>query len=149
MDRRAFLGSTMGGAGLSLMAATAGMATPFDPFAGVEPIRATPDRIFRTTVCLRPFRAAGPRIEVEEVGRAKRVELDEDIVDTMFNFIQGFDDFQNSMHTDVEQGRPLELEALSGAVVRMGRKEGVPTPVNEKFYAALLPHINGTNDVAS
>jgi glycine/D-amino acid oxidase-like deaminating enzyme len=72
MDRRAFLGSTMGGAGLSLMAATAGMATPFDPFAGVEPIRATPDRIFRTTVCLRPFRAAGPRIEVEEVGR-KRV----------------------------------------------------------------------------
>jgi len=70
-------------------------------------------------------------------------------VDTMFNFIQGFDDFQNSMHTDVEQGRPLELEALSGAVVRMGRKEGVPTPVNEKFYAALLPHINGTNDVAS
>jgi glycine/D-amino acid oxidase-like deaminating enzyme len=72
MDRRAFLVSTMGGAGLSLMAATAGMATPFDPFAGVEPIRATPDRIFRTTVCLRPFRAAGPRIEVEEVGR-KRV----------------------------------------------------------------------------
>lgn len=45
---------------------------PFDPFAGVEPIRASADRIFRTTVCLRPFRAAGPRIAVEQVGR-KRV----------------------------------------------------------------------------
>ena len=87
--------------------------------------------------------------EVEAVGRAKRVELDEDIVETMLNFIQGFGDFQNSMHTDVEQGRPLELEALSGAVVRLGSKEGVSTPVNEKFYAALLPHIYGTNDVDS
>jgi len=33
------------------------------------PLRISPDRIFRTTVCLRPFRAAGPRIETEEVGR--------------------------------------------------------------------------------
>ena len=32
------------------------------------PIRAEVDRIFRTTVCLRPFRAAGPRLDVERVG---------------------------------------------------------------------------------
>jgi len=32
------------------------------------PVRAQVDRIFRVTVCLRPFRAAGPRIEVEKVG---------------------------------------------------------------------------------
>jgi D-amino-acid oxidase len=32
------------------------------------PIRAEIDRIFRITVCLRPFRAAGPRLEVEKVG---------------------------------------------------------------------------------
>ncbi len=36
------------------------------------PIRTDPAQVFRTTVCLRPFRAAGPRIEAEEVGR-KRV----------------------------------------------------------------------------
>jgi 2-dehydropantoate 2-reductase len=84
--------------------------------------------------------------EVEAVGRAMRVELDEDIVQTMFDFIQGFDDFQNSMHTDVELGRPLELEALSGAVVRLGRKEGVSTPVNEQFYSDLLPYINGARE---
>lgn len=39
------------------------------PLPAIVPIRATPDRIFRTTVCLRPFRAAGPRFDVEEVGR--------------------------------------------------------------------------------
>jgi glycine/D-amino acid oxidase-like deaminating enzyme len=32
------------------------------------PIRARTDRIFRVTVCLRPFRAAGPRLDVEKVG---------------------------------------------------------------------------------
>jgi len=32
------------------------------------PIRAQMDRIFRVTVCLRPFRAAGPRLDVERVG---------------------------------------------------------------------------------
>ncbi len=32
------------------------------------PVRAQLDRIFRVTVCLRPFRAAGPRLEVERVG---------------------------------------------------------------------------------
>ncbi|MCI4590985.1 FAD-binding oxidoreductase [Sphingobium sp. BYY-5] len=72
MDRRAFLGRTIGGLGAVTLATAARAVAPFDPFAGIEPIRATPDRIFRTTVCLRPFRAAGPRIEVEEVGR-KRV----------------------------------------------------------------------------
>lgn len=36
------------------------------------PLEAEPDRIYDIGVCLRPFRAAGPRLEVESVG-AKRV----------------------------------------------------------------------------
>ena len=34
----------------------------------LAPIRASDDRLFDVTVCLRPFRAAGPRIETEQVG---------------------------------------------------------------------------------
>jgi hypothetical protein len=34
----------------------------------LEPIRAQVDRITRITVCTRPFRAAGPRLDVESVG---------------------------------------------------------------------------------
>lgn len=41
---------------------------PYDRLPTLFPIRAHTDRIFRVTVCLRPFRAAGPRLDVERVG---------------------------------------------------------------------------------
>jgi glycine/D-amino acid oxidase-like deaminating enzyme len=34
---------------------------------GLKPVRASVDRLFDITVCLRPFRAAGPRLDVEQV----------------------------------------------------------------------------------
>ena len=40
-------------------------------------------------------------------------------------------------------GRRLELEALAGTVVRLGRQLGVPTPLNFAVYAALLPWAGG------
>ena len=44
-------------------------ALPFyDAVPPLVPIRAHTDRIFRITVCLRPFRALGPRLDVERVG---------------------------------------------------------------------------------
>ena len=42
--------------------------TGYDPPPPLAPIRAHPDRLFDITVCLRPFRAAGPRLDVEQVG---------------------------------------------------------------------------------
>jgi glycine/D-amino acid oxidase-like deaminating enzyme len=81
LDRRAFLQSSSAFAGLASLgltgctrpAATAAKATapalPFyDAISPIVPIRAHTDRIFRITVCLRPFRAAGPRLEVERLG---------------------------------------------------------------------------------
>ena len=44
-----------------------------------------------------------------------------------------------SMQRDVMEGRPSELEFLSGAVVRLGRRAGVATPVHGFLYASLLP----------
>jgi glycine/D-amino acid oxidase-like deaminating enzyme len=35
----------------------------------IYPVRAQMDRVFDITVCLRPFRAQGPRIEAEEIGQ--------------------------------------------------------------------------------
>lgn len=37
--------------------------------AVMQPMRLDPARIVRVTVCLRPFRAAGPRIEAQQIGR--------------------------------------------------------------------------------
>lgn len=46
---------------------------------------------------------------------------------------------KSSMARDVEAGRPLEVEALNGAVVRFGREHGVDTPANQTILDALLP----------
>src|SRR6185503_12889605 len=46
---------------------TAGAVLPHPP---IWPLRAAMDRVFDITVCLRPFRAQGPRIEAETVGDA-------------------------------------------------------------------------------
>jgi 2-dehydropantoate 2-reductase len=47
---------------------------------------------------------------------------------------------RTSMLQDVEQGKAIELEALVGAVVELGRLTGTPTPHIDAVYAcaALL-----------
>ena len=44
-------------------------------------------------------------------------------------------------------GRPLELEALNGAVVRAGKDANVPTPINDVIYAMLKPYMLGNFDM--
>ena len=43
---------------------------------------------------------------------------------------------KTSMLQDVEAGRALELEAVVGAVIALGRISGTPTPTIEAIYAA-------------
>jgi len=49
----------------------------------------------------------------------------------------GLPDFETSMLQDVRRGRRLEYDAINGAVVRAGRRAGVPTPVNATLGALL------------
>jgi 2-dehydropantoate 2-reductase len=44
-----------------------------------------------------------------------------------------------SMQRDIMDGKPSELEAQTGAVVRLGAEKNIPTPANSFIYAALLP----------
>ncbi|MGY3698579.1 glycine/D-amino acid oxidase-like deaminating enzyme [Bradyrhizobium sp. USDA 3240] len=65
-NRRAFLGGGLASAavaGISTRGAADNAA--FVDAPALRPVLAHPDRMFRVTVCLRPFRAAGPRIEAE------------------------------------------------------------------------------------
>ena len=43
------------------------------------------------------------------------------------------------MQRDVLEGRPSELEAQVGAVVRLGERLGVAVPLHRTIYAALVP----------
>ncbi len=49
-----------------------------------------------------------------------------------------------SMLDDLSRGKPLEIEALSGDVVRLGAAHGVPTPIHAVFASALQPFAGGT-----
>jgi len=81
--------------------------------------------------------------EALAIGLAKGVNLPADLGKTSLEFVEAFPDFQNSMHADYEAGQPTELDALSGAVVRLGKQVGVATPVHSFLYSVLLPHKDG------
>ncbi len=82
--------------------------------------------------------------EVEAVARVKGINLDADIVPKTWDYMEGWaKDLKASMQIDMELGRPLELDALTGAVVRLGKETGVPTPVNDTLYAVLEPYRHG------
>ena len=79
--------------------------------------------------------------EALAVARALQVPLPHDIEtqtrDTLRNvFAHGG---KASLLTDLERGRPLEIEWLSGAIHRMGEETGVPTPLHTAIYRELLP----------
>lgn len=82
--------------------------------------------------------------EIAAVGSASGVRLDPDLVDITIDYIEGsLEQLQASMHSDLLSGRPLELEALNGAVIRAGRKVNILTPINDVIYAMLLPFAGG------
>ena len=42
-----------------------------------------------------------------------------------------------SLAKDFMEGRPVELDGLTGVIIRMGREVGVPTPLNDALYGIL------------
>jgi 2-dehydropantoate 2-reductase len=82
--------------------------------------------------------------EVEAVARARGVALPPDAVERTLKITEGFaPQTRPSLLAALEVGQRLELEAMSGTVVRYGRETGVPTPVHTVIYAALKPSLDG------
>lgn len=83
--------------------------------------------------------------EAERVGRAAGVALAADVSARVLAVLDGNPpDAKASQLVDLEHGRRLELEGLSGAVLRLGRRLGVPTPVHATVYAGLKPFRDGS-----
>jgi 2-dehydropantoate 2-reductase len=82
--------------------------------------------------------------EVVAVGRARGIALPADYAEQRMNFADGLPrDMIASMYHDLQQGKPLELAWLSGAMVDIGSEVGVPTPVNRAVRDVLLLHAHG------
>ena len=83
--------------------------------------------------------------ETDAVARARGVRLADDTVETIMGYLgKMHDTMKSSMLIDLENGRRLELEWLSGAVARLGGEAGVDTPVHRVILAALSPFKMGT-----
>lgn len=82
--------------------------------------------------------------EAAAVGRALGVALPQDAGELVTLQVRDLPkDGRASMLEDLEAGRRLELDFLSGAVVKLGERAGVATPTHRLAYQALAMHAQG------
>jgi 2-dehydropantoate 2-reductase len=106
---------------------------------GVGAVARAPIGVTRTVPETRSMLVTCMR-EIRSIARAKQVTLSDDVIEKTMGFVDSLaPGGTTSMQRDIGEGRPSELEAWSGAVVRMGRETGVATPLNEFIYHSLLP----------
>jgi len=89
-------------------------------------------------ICAHPLGrelAAGMMREAQAVGEKLGVEFKVSL-DKRIAGAAAVGAHKTSMLQDVEHGRALELEALVGSVVELGRITGTPTPAVDAIYAA-------------
>ncbi len=81
--------------------------------------------------------------EAYAVAIAEGIRLPAEIVADTLAFIDSLPpNTTASMQRDILEGRPSELEAQNGTLVRLGHQLAIPTPVNTFIYNCLLPQEN-------
>jgi 2-dehydropantoate 2-reductase len=76
--------------------------------------------------------------ECVAVGRAQGADLPDDLGETVVaRYRAEPGDRINSLHADRVAGRPMELDARNGVIVRLGDRHGIATPVNAMMVALL------------
>jgi len=84
--------------------------------------------------------------EVERVARAERVAVSADVIDKVTGYMEALPpSTRSSLLIDLSQGKPIEVEALQGSVVRRGRQHGIDTPILSTLYAVLKPYARGAD----
>jgi 2-dehydropantoate 2-reductase len=72
------------------------------------------------------------------VGRAEGAQLGDELVEEVIAAQRAAPpDASNSLHADRLAGRPMEIDARNGAIVRIGARHGIATPVNRMLVDLL------------
>ena len=80
--------------------------------------------------------------ECAAVGRAEGAKLADDVAERTIERLRDADpEATTSMLVDRRAGRRVEADVMTGAVVRIGARHGIPTPLNGAVHA-LLSSIN-------
>jgi 2-dehydropantoate 2-reductase len=83
--------------------------------------------------------------ECVAIGRAEGAQLDDTIPEAVLNAYRAQPpDSLNSLHADRLAGRPMEIDARNGVIVRLGRKHGIPTPSNSMAVTLLEAMVRQT-----
>lgn len=107
--------------------------------SGVGAVTRQPVGVFRSVPETRVLLQASLE-ETAAVARAHGVALPADAVQSTLALIDRTPPATTaSMQRDIAEGRPSELESQTGAVIRLGRKYGIPTPAHDFIYSSLLP----------
>lgn len=87
--------------------------------------------------------------ECVAVARAEGAALENALADEVLEIYRGNPpDSLNSMHADRLAGRPMELDARNGVIIRLGRQHGIPTPYNEMAVGLLETMVASRNPPA-
>ncbi|MCP4070708.1 MAG: 2-dehydropantoate 2-reductase [Hyphomicrobiales bacterium] len=82
--------------------------------------------------------------ETAALGRALGVNLPDDMEDRVWRGISGLpDNLRASTAIDLEAGRALEVDWISGAVARLSDAAGIDAPIHRTLNAVLQPWKNG------
>ncbi len=71
------------------------------------------------------------------VANAEQVRFQTDMIMEMRKVAESTANNRSSMLVDVENHRKTEIDAINGAIVRLGRKHGIPTPINETLWTSI------------
>ncbi|MGI9522514.1 MAG: ketopantoate reductase family protein [Hyphomicrobiaceae bacterium] len=84
--------------------------------------------------------------ETASIGRARGVDLSATSERETWAAAHGLPHaMRASTAIDLENGRPLEIEWISGAVARLAKDNGLEAPINMALYALLSPYRHGRN----
>ncbi|HVR41086.1 MAG TPA: 2-dehydropantoate 2-reductase [Thermoanaerobaculia bacterium] len=109
------------------------------PLSGIGAITRVPIGAWRTMPGTRALVERALH-EVIALATARGIDLGHDAIEKTFARYDGLTpESTSSLQRDVMEGKPSELDAQIGAVVRLGRESNVPTPIHEFFYECLLP----------
>ena len=108
-------------------------------WSGVGALTRTPLGVWRSLPETRQM-AESALQEIIIVAQARDIALPENAMPTTMNMYDSFPpDITSSMQRDIAEGRPSELDAQIGAVVRFGKEADVATPLHRLIYNSLLP----------
>lgn len=109
------------------------------PYSAIGAVTRVPIGVWRSMPEPRSLVERAVR-EILAIAAARGVSLGDDAFERTMQRYDGLaPDATASLQRDIMDGRPSELDAQVGAVVRMAQEAGIAAPVFDTLYSALLP----------